>query len=222
MIDLHTHTFFSDGELGLAELVRRAQVAGYDTIGVADHADGSNLEFLVPRLRAGARELSAAMTIRVLAGVELTHVPPVLVAPLVARARALGADFVAVHGETITEPVMTGTNRAAIEAGADYVAHPGLISREDAAAAAARGVALEVTTRRGHAYANGHVVQVARATGARLIINNDAHAPGDLVGKAAAARIAAGAGLSAEEFQQCIDTAYALVERVLAAARHVA
>jgi len=222
MIDLHTHTFFSDGQLGLAELVRRAQVAGYDTIGVADHADGSNLEFLVPCLRAGARELSSALALRVLAGVELTHVPPVSIAPLVARARALGADFVAVHGETITEPVMAGTNRAAIEAGADFLAHPGLISRADAAAAAARGVALEVTTRRGHAYTNGHLVQEARATGARLIINNDAHAPGDLVGQAMAARIAAGAGLSADEFQQCIETAYALAERVLAAVRGVA
>jgi len=38
MIDLHTHTFLSDGELGPAELVRRAENAGYRAIGISDHA----------------------------------------------------------------------------------------------------------------------------------------------------------------------------------------
>ena len=42
MIDLHNHTFFSDGELVLAELVRRYAVAGYTAIAITDHADKSN------------------------------------------------------------------------------------------------------------------------------------------------------------------------------------
>ncbi|HYR01962.1 MAG TPA: PHP domain-containing protein, partial [Syntrophobacteria bacterium] len=29
MIDLHTHSLFSDGELVVSELVRRAEAAGY-------------------------------------------------------------------------------------------------------------------------------------------------------------------------------------------------
>jgi histidinol phosphatase-like PHP family hydrolase len=205
MIDLHTHTFFSDGELGLAELARRAEVAGYHVLGVADHADSANLDFLVPRLCAAARELSAVMPIAVLAGVELTHVPPALIGALVTRARGLGANFVAVHGETIIEPTAPGTNRAAIEAGADFVAHPGLISREDAARAAERGVYLEITTRRGHAYTHGHVLQMARATGAALIMNNDAHAPGDLLPRSMTERIAAGAGMTPAEIDACFE-----------------
>ncbi len=39
MIDLHTHTFFSDGELAPSELVRRAYLKGYKVIGLSDHAD---------------------------------------------------------------------------------------------------------------------------------------------------------------------------------------
>ena len=55
------------------------------------------------------------------------------------------------------EPVETGTNLAAIEAGVDILAHPGLITPEEATLAAERGVALEITTRAGHSLTNGHV-----------------------------------------------------------------
>ncbi|HEY3347739.1 MAG TPA: PHP domain-containing protein, partial [Nitrospirota bacterium] len=47
MIDLHTHTLFSDGVLIPAELVRRAEVKGYEAIGLTDHADSSNIDFIV-------------------------------------------------------------------------------------------------------------------------------------------------------------------------------
>lgn len=215
MIDLHTHTFFSDGELGLAELARRAEAAGYEVVGVTDHADGANLEFLLPRLVAAARELDGAMRIRVLAGVELTHVPPCLIPQMIARARQLGAQYVVVHGETITEPTAEGTNAAAIEGGADILAHPGLLSLEDARHAAARGVLIEITTRKGHAYTNGHVAAVARAAGAKMVINNDAHAPADFVGSVQARRIARGAGLSDQEIDACLANARAFVTRIL-------
>ena len=43
MIDLHTHTTFSDGELIPSELVRRAEVLGYKAIGITDHADYTNI-----------------------------------------------------------------------------------------------------------------------------------------------------------------------------------
>ncbi|MEO0250245.1 MAG: PHP domain-containing protein, partial [candidate division WOR-3 bacterium] len=46
MIDLHTHTFFSDGELVPSELAHRAFEKGYKVIGITDHADASNMEFL--------------------------------------------------------------------------------------------------------------------------------------------------------------------------------
>lgn len=218
MVDLHTHTFFSDGELGLAELARRAEAAGYDVVGVTDHADGANLELLLPRVVAAARELCGVMRITVLAGVELTHVPPALLPAMIQRARQLGAQYVVVHGETITEPTAEGTNAAAIEGGADILAHPGLLTPEDARRAAERGVLIEITTRKGHAYTNGHVAAVARAAGARMVINNDAHAPGDFVGAAQARRIARGAGLTESEIDACVHTAHEFVARVRRAA----
>ena len=50
MIDFHTHTLFSDGVLNPSELVRRANNMGYEAIGIADHVDGSNLDFVVERI----------------------------------------------------------------------------------------------------------------------------------------------------------------------------
>ncbi len=60
MIDLHTHTFLSDGDLGPAELVWRAEHAGYRAIGITDHADASNLDDLISKIVQFARDLRAA------------------------------------------------------------------------------------------------------------------------------------------------------------------
>src|SRR5258706_15143608 len=127
MIDLHTHTFLSDGALGPAELVRRAEHAGYRAIGITDHADASNLDNIISALVQFTRESQPFLKVRVIPGVELTHVPPGQIAGLVRRPRQLGARLVVLHGETITEPGAMGTNRAGIEAGVDILAHPGLI-----------------------------------------------------------------------------------------------
>ncbi|MFW6448901.1 MAG: histidinol phosphate phosphatase domain-containing protein, partial [Halobacteriota archaeon] len=125
-IDLHTHTFASDGELLPAELARRAAAAGIDAICIADHAGPSNVEDVVGRSRDAAAALNGAQPVRIVPGVELTHLPPAMIPEVAERAKAAGADLVLVHGETIAEPVVEGTNRAAIEAEAvDLLAHPG-------------------------------------------------------------------------------------------------
>lgn len=215
MIDLHTHTVFSDGDLIPAELARRAKVAGYRAIAITDHADASSLELYLPGLRAMAREYSIYMDIAIVVGVELTHIPPALMAQEVQRARDLGAEIVVVHGETIVEPVEQGTNLAAIEARADILAHPGLITEEEVRLAAENGVLLEITTRNGHGYTNGHVVSLGRKFGAKLVVNNDAHTPRDLVGAEMRRRIAFGAGFTLDEYCRADMHAWALVSRCL-------
>ncbi len=107
------------------------------------------------------------------------------------------------HGETIVEPVAPGANLAAIEGGADFLAHPGFLTEKEAELAAEKGVFLEVSTRKGHSYTNGHVVNVARAANAKMIVNNDAHAPGDLLEENMLKSVARGAGLSEEELEVC-------------------
>jgi histidinol phosphatase-like PHP family hydrolase len=196
LIDLHTHTIFSDGELIPSELVRRAVIHGYEAIAITDHADYTNLEYLLEAAKK-AKYLEKEWDIRVLAGVELTHVPPRKIAPIAKKAKELGAEIVVVHGETIAEPVAVGTNAAA--AACEYVdilAHPGLISEEDARIAEENEVFLEITSRNGHNRTNGHVARIAFEVGATLVVNTDTHRPENLLNDEAALKIAIGAGLT--------------------------
>jgi len=193
MIDLHTHTLNSDGELIPAELKRRAQVLGYRYLGLTDHVDASNFEEVFRRLKVAADSLNFGEPPHLIPGLEFTHVPPGQIADLVKQARDLGVPLIVIHGETLAEPVAPGTNRAALLADIDILAHPGLISPEDAALARERGIFLEISARKGHCLTNGHVVRVAKAAGAPLILNTDAHAPGDLITRQQAEDIARGA-----------------------------
>lgn len=201
MIDLHSHTFASDGELVPAEQARRAEVQGVEVLGVTDHADASNVEDCVERVESAKQTAS----IRLLSGVEVTHVPPERIASVVERAREAGADIVVAHGETPVEPVAEGTNRAAIEAGVDVLGHPGRIKPEDAELAAELGVRLEITARGGHSLANGHVARVAKETGAKLVVDTDAHHPRDFITRDRAVEIARLAGLSEERAVEVVD-----------------
>jgi len=214
MIDLHTHSLLSDGLLLPTELIRRAYMRGYKAIAITDHIDISNMEFVIPKLIKVCERLSSAEEIEVIPGGELTHIPPGHIPELVKEARRLGARLVLVHGETLVEPVPEGTNAAAIEAGVDILAHPGLITLEEAKKAARKGVCLELTTRRGHCLTNGHVARIAREAGASLVLNTDSHAPEDLVTPEQAKKIARGAGLSEEEILKLTENARELVERV--------
>jgi histidinol phosphatase-like PHP family hydrolase len=215
MIDLHTHTIFSDGELIPAELVRRAEVIGYKAICMTDHADEATMYHALENVLRFVRKHGHFFDINVLAGVELTHVPPALVGEMVKNAREAGAQVVVMHGETPVEPVAPGTNLAAIEAGVDILAHPGLITDEEVKLAVERGVALEITTRGGHSYTNGHVAAMARKHGARLVVNNDAHAPRDLVSEQLRKTIALGAGLTPDEYRQTEANAWEIVQRCM-------
>lgn len=181
MIDLHTHTILSDGELLPSELVRRAEVAGCRAIAITDHVDQSNIDLVLPGLVKVAKVLNKYWHITVLPGVELTHVVLETFPALVKYARKKGAKIVVGHGESPVEPVIPGTNRAAIKAGVDILAHPGFILEEDTALAAKKGVCLEITCRRGHKEGNKHVFEMAMKTGAKMVVNTDSHAPGDLL-----------------------------------------
>ncbi len=212
--DLHTHTVFSDGELIPAELVRRAMVLGHDVIAITDHVDMTNVEFVASNV-AKAVELMEDY-IKVIPGVEITHVPPSKIDKVAKLARKYGAEWVVVHGETVTEPVAPGTNRASAEnPEIDVLAHPGFITAEEAQLAVDNDVILEVTGRSGHNITNGHVVNIARSVGAKMVIDSDTHAPENLMDEAAALVVALGAGMTEKEAEMALHvTPYEAIRHI--------
>ena len=216
MIDLHTHTLFSDGELLPSELVRRAEAVGYEAIALTDHVDSSNIDFVLPRIVKVCKALNRYWKIRAIPGVEITHVPLEEITPLVKFARRHGAGIVVVHGETLSEPVLPGTNRAAIEAGCDILAHPGNITKEDAGLAKKRGVHLELTTRKNHSGANRRIFKIAKSAGTKLVLNNDAHGGDNLVSEARAIRLLKDVGLSGIDIKKVFENSKDLLRKACA------
>lgn len=215
MIDLHTHSFFSDGELIPSELIRRAEAIGYKAIAITDHVDSSNIDLVVPRIVSALKKLKGFISIEAVPGAEITHAPPQIIHELVKEARHLGARIVVVHGETLVEPVAPGTNRAAIEANADILAHPGIISEEDLLLAKEKGVTLEITSRKGHSLSNGYVAKEAMRFGVPLCINTDAHIPSDLITKDFAIGILLASGIEKNRIDSIFDNSKALVQKAL-------
>lgn len=202
--DFHMHTVFSDGELLPMELIRRAAAADHRAIAITDHASFSNLEEVV---KAAAKDCKKADAwgIEAIPGVELTHVPVKYIDDAIRKSRKAGAEIVIIHGETPVEPVERGTNYEAVTNPAvDILAHPGMISVAEVELAAKNGVYLEISCRRGHSLANGHVACLARDVKAKLLVNTDAHSPEDLSSMAFANTVARGAGMLPEEVRAAL------------------
>jgi histidinol phosphatase-like PHP family hydrolase len=198
MYDFHTHTLLSDGELLPSELLRRMHVLGYSAVAITDHGDRTNITHILHNLEY-LRPTAEEIGIRFLSGIELTHIPPSEIGYLASLAKREGAEIVVVHGETPVEPVAGGTNHAAcISPDVDILAHPGLITEEDAILAEENDIALEITARGGHNRTNGHVVRIAQKTGCMIVINSDSHKPDDLMSAQDRYIVGLGAGIGSE------------------------
>lgn len=213
MIDLHIHSIFSDGELIPAEIIRRAEAIGYKALAITDHADESNIDIIIPRIVKVFRKIQPYTSVILIPGVELTHVPPETIPEMAKQARKLGAKLVVVHGETLVEPVKEGTNRMALQADIDILAHPGLITDEEVIEAKNKGIYLEITSRRGHSLSNGHVARIALKYSAKLVINTDSHSPEDFISKDFAVKILRGAGLSEKQTLEVFKNMKEIVKR---------
>jgi putative hydrolase len=194
-IDFHSHTFLTDGVASATEMWTSALVRGHRALAITDHVGVEDPSPLLRRLHEEARPWRESAIVAVV-GVEITHVPPPRIAAAVRQARRAGAEIVIVHGETLAERVLPGTNRAALETGeVDVLAHPGLLSVEEAELARDHRTVLELSGRRGHSLANGRVARVALEVGVPLVVDSDAHAPDELLSQESARRIAEGAGV---------------------------
>ncbi len=189
------HSIFSDGELLPSEIARRASVLNHEAIAITDHVDASNMD-CVRRIRDVILDIKKNWDIEVIPGAEITHAPAEIIGKLASKARKLGAEIVVVHGETLVEPVIEGTNMAAVNCPeVDILAHPGLITVEEAEIAKENDIALEISARKGHSLSNGHVAKVALEVGANLVLDTDTHAPEDIISYETAQRLALGAGI---------------------------
>ena len=195
-IDLHMHTLFSDGELLPSELARRALKLKHKVIAMTDHVDWSNVE-AIPTIQDAIDDINENWDITAVLGAEVTHAPLESIDGIAKRAKELGAKIVVVHGETLNEPVLPGTNRAAVESKyVDILGHPGLITKEEAEIALKNDIYLEISARKGHCLGNGHVANIAREVGNKLLVDTDSHAPGDLITFEKSYEVALGAGLN--------------------------
>ena len=205
MYNLHCHSLLSDGALLPSEVAVRYAAVGYKVIAITDHADYSNIKQLAAAIIEFTKRWPKEFNIKVLPGIELTHLPPEQFKPLVKIARDAGIKIIVGHGETLMEPVIKGTNRACLEAGVDILAHPGLITKEETKLAKDKGVFLEITTRQGHCETNPHVVERALEINAKLILNTDSHNPEDIIPPEQVAEIARKAGLTQDEISKITE-----------------
>jgi len=216
LYDFHTHTFYSDGVLSPIELIRRALVKGYSAVAITDHVALGSLGRVIKEISDDCALARAYWDILAIPGVELTHVPPQAISEVAKRAKEIGACLVVVHGETPVEPVEKGTNLAAVQSPyVDILAHPGLITPEEASIAARNNIFIELTARRGHSTANAHIASVSQKAKARLIVSSDAHDENDLLTPTSVESILQQANINPRQRPQIIDrNPLLLIEKV--------
>lgn len=205
-IDFHTHSLLSDGALIPSELIRQAEMAGYQAIGITDHVDASNLEKTVQQMQTLLKKQT--FPIIVIPGVEISYVHPDNIPALAKEAKKLGTKLIIVHGESeaFDEPVYPGTNKVSLtlKGIVNILAHPGKITEEEAELAAKNDIYLELSVKKVHGISNKHIADLARKTGAKLLVNTDAHKLDDLADQEKALEVAKAAGLTDEEAKKVL------------------
>ncbi len=211
MYNLHSHSLLSDWILLPSEIAVRYLSLGYKAIAITDHVDYSNIEATIEAILKFCRRWPKNIPMKVLPGIELTHIPLEQFKPLSRLARKKGIKVIVGHGETTVEPVIKGTNQAALEADIDILAHPGKIADADVRLAKKKNIFLEITSRKGHCNTNTFVALQALKFGAKLILNHDSHRPEDIITPKQLIEVGSKAGLSLDE----IDKIYKDVGRFI-------
>lgn len=196
-----------------SEIAARYLNAGYRAIAITDHSDYSNIDNVIAAILNFTGHWPKDSSIKVLPGVELTQLPLTQFKPLSEYARSKGIKIIVAHGESPAEPVIKGTNRAALEADIDILAHPGSISDEDVILAKEKKIFLEITSRKGHCQTNRYVAEKALKLNAELILDNDCHAPADILSLDDQIKIGIDAGLNREKIDSIFRKTGEFIER---------
>jgi histidinol phosphatase-like PHP family hydrolase len=214
MIDLHTHTLLSDGNMLPLELARRAKVKGYRILGISDHVDVTTIENVAASILKLLKYAELHEGIRIVPGAELTHCP----AKTDRRADRHGTQarlLVRRRSRRDHRGARGGRDQCRGHRGGGRHPRPSRPHHDERGGSGeGPGVLLEITTRKGHSLTNGHVAKLARAAGAKLVINTDSHSPSDLVTDAEALKVVLGAGLGEEDFAAMQQNAEALIRKI--------
>jgi histidinol phosphatase-like PHP family hydrolase len=177
---------------------------GHQAVAITDHVDATNIDY-VGRIIDAVMDIRDNWDIEIIPGAEITHAPAEIIPKLAKLAKNEGAEIIVVHGETLVEPVIESTNWSAVNCpDVDILAHPGLITLEEAKMARENDVALEISARKGHCLGNGHVTEMAVLGEADLVVNTDTHAPDDLITYEMAEKIALGASLPKNQLKKVL------------------
>lgn len=130
--DLHSHTYYSDGELAPAELVARAKAAGVDALAVTDHDVTAGL--------AEAATAAAQVGLRLIPGVEIS----VTWERQTLHVVGLGIDTTHAPLQAGLATLRDRRNERALEIGR-RLTKKGIVDAHDAAARYARGPILSRT-----------------------------------------------------------------------------
>ena len=180
-------------------------VNDYRAIALTDHVGVGSLERVIKENTQDCSLARAKWDVIAIPGVELTHVPASSIAEVAKQAKELGAWLVVVHGESTIEQVEKGTNLAAAQCpDVDILAHPGLLTLQEAELATENSVFIELSARKGHCLSNSHVASIAQKIGAKLLINSDAHEDENLLTPELIDTIAQDAGLSDDEHHKAL------------------
>ena len=196
--DLHTHTDWSDGTMGLEEWIASAHEFGHEYLAIADHATGPGVvggvglsdDDLFDQIEA-IREVSGT-EIEVFAGVEANvdaeggisigeEIAEELDLVVASPHSALG-----MSGDEATDRLVAAVSNPVV----DILGHPSgrLLTRREgmefdvravAEAAAEHGTALEINANPNRLDLWGRAVQLAIEAGATVVIDTDAHSPGE-------------------------------------------
>ncbi|MFC7077438.1 DNA polymerase/3'-5' exonuclease PolX [Haloarcula halophila] len=194
--DLHTHSNWSDGGYSIAEMVDGATEFGHDYVAISDHATGPGMvggvgvpdEDLWNELDE-IEAVAADAEIDVFAGVEANIAPDGSISVdddlLAALDIVVASPHAALDGDG-TDRLVTAAKHPEV----DVIGHPTgrFLNRRPgldvdverlATVAADHGTALEINASPARLDLTGSAVKQATEAGATVVINTDAHGPGE-------------------------------------------
>ncbi len=168
MVEFHIEI---NSQLNLEKAIFYASCAHNKNIGLLYNSLFTSKEEVLV-IKKHAQEIALMYDIEVFIGYKISHIPPALIPQYAEKMRALGFDFIAVHGENVYDIIEQGTNLAALNADADILLNPGIVDKNLLAYAQEKNTFLEFNVNPLYASANSLLAEAAKDDAIKLIWGN--------------------------------------------------